>query len=183
MTTRFTNLEALIPFARLRSQRGTYNGLVTPLSRHYVNNLCRHEWAISPEVSALIIFTRDTGHHTSGWWKNPDYERCWHLSLSYQASALQQHLEHDKARSQLLAEAFYGDDVRHCWIEGPYSPEGKVAHVWHYRVFADAGWQAIKPRGEVYNTEFTPLGWKSFSDVHGYTPRKDQAPFLLEIGR
>jgi hypothetical protein len=180
MTTRFTNLDALVPFAKLRAKRGTYNGLATPEANHYIN-MCRHAYAYSPVEMALIIFTRDTGHHTSGWWKNPDYEQCFHLSISYQA--LGSRLEHDKRRSQTLAEAFYGDDASLCWIEPPYSDKGKVAQVWHYRLFADEGWQPIKPRGEVYNTDWTPPGWKSFSEVHGYTPRKEDAPFLLEGSR
>lgn len=34
-------------------------------------------------TGTMLLFTRDIGHHTSGWWKNPDYERCYHLSLSF----------------------------------------------------------------------------------------------------
>lgn len=176
MTTRFTSLDSLVPFAKLRSKRSTYNGVVSPVSAKYID-LCRHQLAYSTAESALILFTRDTGHHTSGWWKNPDYERCWHLSISYQTPT--GFIEHDKKRSRVLAEAFYGDDVATCWIEGPYSPEGKAAQVWHYRVFADEGWSALRPRGEVYNKEWTPSDWRSFGDVHGYTPAKEDAPFLL----
>lgn len=178
MTTRFTSLDSLVPFAKLRARRGTYNGIVSEASRAYLQDICRHLYAYNPEESALIIFSRDTGHHTSGWWKNPDYENCLHLSISYQAQG--QHVPHDKSKSQRLAEAFFGDDASLAWIEGPYSPEGKVNDVWHYRVFTDPAWNPFKPRGEVYNNDWTPSDWKSFSEIHGYKPTHDQAPFLLE---
>jgi hypothetical protein len=32
---------------------------------------------------SFTAFPLDIGAHTSGWWKNPDYEACWHLSISY----------------------------------------------------------------------------------------------------
>lgn len=180
MTTRFTRLEALVPFARLRCKRGFYDGMVTSAAQAYMD-VCRHQWAYNAVEFATIIFTRDVGHHTSGWWKNPDYERCFHLSLSYWANW--QSVEHDRGRSELIARAFFGDDAKLCWIEGPYSPEGKAAHVWHYRLFVDEGWAPLMPRGEVYSKDWTPADWKSFSDVHGYTPLKEDATFLLEGSR
>lgn len=78
-----------------------------------------------------------------------------------------------------LATAFFGADARRCWIEGPYSPEGKYRDVWHYRLFCDPAWQPISPKGEVYTKEQTPADWRSFSEIHGYKPESDQAPFLL----
>lgn len=80
----------------------------------------------------IIIFTRDEGAHTCGWWKNPDYERCYHLSISF-----------------------------------PGGWNRKKAGVFHYRLFCDVNWNPIMPRGEVYSTKFTELGWKSFSELHG----------------
>lgn len=38
--------------------------------------------------------------------------------------------------------------------------------VYHYRLFCDEAWKPIMPRGEVYSTQFTERGWKSFSDLH-----------------
>lgn len=52
------------------------------------------------------------------------------------------------------------------WCEPPYSEEGKKAGVYHYRLFCDENWQPIFPRGEVYSTQFTEMGWKSFSELH-----------------
>lgn len=179
--TLFTSLDALVPFARLRSQRGFYDGRMTPQNLR-LRDLCRHRYRVDFERVAVVIFTRDVGHHTSGWWKNPDYERCFHLSISYKVRIDGAPLDHDRAESEKIARAFYGDDVRHVWVEGPYSPEGLAADVWHYRLFCDPAWVPFTPRGEVYNTDWTPAGWKSFSDIHGYTPAREDAPFLLETG-
>ena len=165
MTTRFTSLEALVPFAKLRAKRATFDGRATPENKALIN-LCRHIWAFNPEEEAVILFTRDVGHNSSGWWKNPDYERCWHLSLSYGDARTNRPIEHQVDRSEAVARAFFGDDIKLCWLEPPYSPDGKLRQVWHYRLFADEGWQPFKPRGEVYSTDWTPAGWRSFSDVH-----------------
>jgi hypothetical protein len=35
------------------------------------------------------------------------------------------------------------------------------------RLFCDAGWQPIKPRGEVYSRHLTEKGWRTFSEIHG----------------
>lgn len=105
-----------------------------------------------------IIFTRDIGHHSSGWWKNPDYERCWHLSISFPGGK-------NKNALAKIIDGLFGADKKMIWIEPPYSEQGKRKEVWHYRLFCDANWQPIIPRGEVYSKEFTEKGWKSYSEV------------------
>ena len=180
----FTSLDPLVPFARLRAQRGLYDGRVSPRSQMLIA-LCTHRLALSPEHGAVLIFTRDVGHHTSGWWKNPDYERCWHLSISYRQHhqgplPVDRMLEQDRSASERIARAFFRLDADLLWCEPPYSEDGKRADVWHYRLFCDAGWQAIKPRGEVYDRRNTPPDWRSFSELHGWQPTPDQAPFLLK---
>jgi hypothetical protein len=176
----FTDLEALVPFARRRSMRGFYNGKLTAESRALVA-ACSHVLRFSPGIEATVLFTRDVGHHTAGWWKNPDYERCWHLSLAYRHPMLPgARLPHDHDRSAVIARAFYGDDVAKAWVEKPYSLEGKLSDVWHYRVFCDEGWNPHIPRGEVYSREWTPRGWQSFSEVHGTLLSEVDAPFLTD---
>lgn len=107
---------------------------------------------------ATIIFTREEGYHSGGWWKNPEYERCWHLSISFRGE------NEPKALRQIIDNLF-GPYERLIWVEPPYSPEGKRNNVWHYRLFCDKNWIPIKPKGEVYNTQFTEKGWKSFSEL------------------
>lgn len=116
-------------------------------------------------TGARIILTRDTGHHTSGWWKNPDYERCLHLSLSFLDPATAEPIEHQHDIAAEWCDLFFPGITNLIWAEPPYSEQGKQADTWHYRVFYSSGWAApILPRGEVYSKEFTEAGWLSWSD-------------------
>lgn len=108
----------------------------------------------------IIIFTRDEGAHTCGWWKNPDYERCYHLSISFPGGW-------NRKKAEYILDRIFGYNKRMLWCEPPYSEDGKRAGVFHYRLFCDVNWNPIMPRGEVYSTKFTELGWKSFSELHG----------------
>jgi hypothetical protein len=114
-----------------------------------------------------IGFTRDLGHHTSGWWKNPDYENCFHLSLSFYDPESGTELgDRDVKLTQEWIDLFFGDHKRLLWAEPPYSELGKKLDTWHYRLFMHSDWQTpLLPRKEVYSKEFTEAGWKSWSDV------------------
>lgn len=119
-----------------------------------VPDSCR--WLLE-RYPCTIVYTREEGYHSGGWWKNPDYERCYHLSIAFAGG------KDKKALSEILKLLF--NSYQHLlWVEPPYSDEGKKMEVWHYRLFCDEHWQPIKPRGEVYNTQFTERGWKSFSE-------------------
>lgn len=117
---------------------------------------CR--WFVE-RYECIIVFTRDIGYHTIGWWKNPDYERCYHLSISFPGGSNNRKLEH-------ILDKFFGNNKRLLWCEPPYSKEGKEAGVYHYRLFCNEKWEPIMPRGEVYSKQFTEIGWKSFSELH-----------------
>lgn len=180
----FRDLTALVQFATLRAQRGLYDGRMTRANQGLIS-LCRHGLRLAPDLSAVVIYTRDVGHHSGGWWKNPEYERCFHLSLSFCAGDPRRGaagVPFDRPTAEVIARQFFGDDARWAWIEGPYSPEGRAHDVWHYRLFCDPAWAPILPRGEVYSRDWTPADWRSFSDIHGWTPEVDQAPFLLADG-
>lgn len=134
------------------AKNGTFNGTITT---DYFEN-CR--WFVE-RYDCIIILTRDVGYHSSGWWKNPDYERCYHLSISFPSGLNRKKLEY-------ILEKFFGNNRRLLWCEAPYSKQGKQNEVYHYRLFCDENWQPIMPRGEVYSKQFTELGWKSFSELH-----------------
>ena len=174
----FTQLKTLVLYAKRRSMRGIYDGRMGTRSAMLIR-WCSHLYSIDRETSARLIYTRDAGHHMGGWWKNPYYERCLHLSISFCANPSDEPLPFDKAKAQEIAQAFFGDDARKAWIERPYSEEGKHADVHHYRVFCDEAWSPILPGKEVYSTDDTPAGWQSFSEVHGLTADQVDAPFLL----
>lgn len=138
-----------------------------------------------------VLFSRDSGAHTSGWWKNPDYDRCYHLSLSFydlevvrgwlagEMHAATGSLAKDRKETEAWIELFYGDYARLIWCEPPASKAGKLLDVWHYRLFCDPHWQPLLPRGEVYTREFTEAGWKSWSDVQA----AEQAAALQEAAQ
>lgn len=116
-------------------------------------------------TGTVFCYSRDIGHHSSGWWKNPDYERCRHLSLSFVEPGTLVRAPRDKQLTSAWVDAFFGDDRTKLWCEPPYSASGKAIEVWHYRLFCAPDWSPWIPRGEVYSKQFTEIGWKSWSDV------------------
>lgn len=160
-----SELARIAGYMKKEAALGAYDGRVTPLGRVYLDRCTR----VHPATATALIFTRDIGHHTSGWLKNPDHERCLHLSISRAPSALilprGQIADLDKKLTAKWVRAFFGDDIRNVWAESPKTPEGKRRGVWHWRVFCDRAWNPITPRGEVYSTEFTEAGWRSASQV------------------
>ncbi len=159
----------LIRRMKTAAERSTYDGQLH--GKRYLDS-CRH---YCRNTNALMIFTRDTGMHTSGWWKNPDYERCYHLSLSF--GAYERDVFHampqDHKTARRWCEALFRENVKLLWIEPPFSDVGKQRDVYHYRLFCDQAWQPINPRGEVYSKDWTPADWKSWSDLHGPESRED----------
>jgi len=138
-----------------------YTGIPNSQSAHLLHSLTAQHVL----TGSLLILSFDEGMHSSGWWKNPDYERCWHLSLSFRDPIAWEPISKNVKATDLWLEAFYGQNRRFVWSESPYSPAGKSNDVWHYRVFCDPAWQPILPRKEVYSREFTEAGWLSFSDL------------------
>jgi len=128
---------------------------------------------VDPVTNTTIIFSRDSGMHNVGWWKNPEYNSCLHLSVSaappiiYMPGVAKAEL--DKKTSFRWVKAFFGEHSKWVWHEGPYSRNGKRYSVHHYRLFCDAknNWEPLLPKGEVYSKLNTELGWKSFSEIHG----------------
>ena len=139
----------------------TYDGLNTSLNRQTLWR-CTGVHIIT---GSKMIFSRDAGHHSGGWWKNPDYERCWHLSLSFFDPVTELPRDKDVRLTEQWIEAFFHDDKRCLWSESPFSLKGKALTVWHYRVFCNPAWEPIIPKGEVYSKELTEAGWRSFSDL------------------
>lgn len=140
------------------ANRGTFDG--TNISSYF-----RQCFYKDHERGITIIFTRDSNHHQGGWWKNPDYERCYHLSLYFFSPILGCPKPKDKEMTEKLLKMFFGEDRKLLWCEPPYTDVGKRNDTWHYRLFCNEAWQPIKPRGEVYSKKFTPAGWKSYSDL------------------
>lgn len=155
------DMERLVRVLKRRSKSGVHwgRGLDFAYMRYCTDT---HE-----ATGTTLIFTRDAGHHTSGWLKNPDYERCLHLSISFsEPGNLTTPRHYDKALAETWVRLFFEDRCAMLWEEGPFSTVGKSLSVRHWRLFTDSSWQPIMPRREVYSTQFTELGWKSWSELH-----------------
>lgn len=151
-------LKTMVQSHRDVAATGTWDGKV--ITAYY--NACRKVHTLRGVSS---VMTRDVGYHSSGWWKNPDYERCMHLSLSFFDPSTMLPMRHDHAMAAKIVKAMFFPHAKFVWTEPPYSTTGRMHDVYHYRLFCNEHWQAIKPRGEVYSKELTDAGWKSFSDV------------------
>lgn len=120
--------EQLVAHARLTaSAEPVYTGYGTLLDRQTIAR-CRHDFR-SGDLVHLLLFTRDGGMHSSGWWKNPDYERCWHLSLSFLDAETAESAPHDHGEARRWCELFFGDHTRYLWIEPPFSDHGRARHL------------------------------------------------------
>ena len=158
------SMEKMVRALRLYAETGIFSGIIRSEFNNTYLDSCR---AYHRQTGSMLIYTRDSGYHTGGWWKNPDYERCYHLSVSFRDPETDAPRPYDKKIAAQWVKALFGNDDRLTWCEPPYTPEGKVCDVYHYRLFCDPSWTPIKPRGEVYSRDFTEKGWKSFSDLHG----------------
>lgn len=148
---------------------GIYNGLAhrDPQMARYVDRCKR----VLLSRGCTLLYTRDATMHSMGWWKNPDYERCLHLSISFFDVETLSPAPHDHRRAREWCEIFFDGMTSYIWAEPPFSPGGKKKDVWHYRVFVAPDFRLpIVPRGEVYSRELTEAGWKSWSDLHGGEP-------------
>jgi len=173
--------DVVVSTIRTAAKMGFSDGYASAATAAYIR-LCSH---FHGHTGSLILFSRDQYHHSSGWMKNPDFERCWHLSLSFrepfptwpvdrlsspqtlaQLGAVIPLVSFDWKLARKWVDLILGDDAKLSWVETAKSPQGKELSVMHWRVFTDPGWSAIKPRGEVYSKELTNAGWRSWSDLN-----------------
>ena len=151
----------VVRLMKRRAMRDVFRGRNTRNDQLYLRSCMR------VVDGATLILSRDVGHYTCGWFKNPDYERCWHLSTAPVPSSIWTPAtrELDRKERDGWLFAFFGPHLRMVWAEPPMSAEGKSRGVWHWRLFCDPEWQPILPRGEVYSSELTEAGWRSASEV------------------
>lgn len=151
-----------------QAKTGFYDG------QNYESVYFQRAKRLHPETGTLLIFMRDVGMHSSGWFKNPDYERCWHLSVSFwdvEANAMR---PYEAQLAETWVRCFYRGNAHYVWEEGNFRID--VPGVRHYRVLCDRMWQPIIPRGEVYSLDFTEKGWKSWSDQRYEAGLEQQEP-------
>ena len=156
-------------------ESGIYTGTITPENRQIIDR-CRH---VHLQSGTVLIFSRDGDFHASGWIKNPDFSRCYHLSLSFFDPRTGCETSQNKKKAGQWCESLFGTQYM-SWllIESPKSSYGKQKDVWHYRLFCDENWQVILPRGEPYHTLRTETGWKTWSEIH----QQEKSPIILPPG-
>ena len=149
---------------RQAAEVSIYTGMGTPKDQ-FIVSACTHAHF---RTGTVVIFTRDGHFHDSGWIKNPDFNQCYHLSLSFFDRATGESAPQNRKKADLWCKLLFGqDNLRKLLIEGPKSPEGNIKDVWHYRLFTDHYWQPLVPRGEPYNKVRTETGWQTWSEIHG----------------
>lgn len=136
------------------------------------------------EVWVRLLLTRDRSHHSSGWWRNAEYEFCWHLSISARPSAdcrlaalgLKKpdevgYVDLPKLEETYWGRLVFGVHADKVWHEpGGTDPSLTAAEarrnrsISHLRLFLDPDtFEPFIPSGEVYDL----TRW-----IDGLTPEK-----------
>ena len=129
----------------------------------------------NPELMIRLLLTKDKMHHSVGWWRNAEYEFCWHLSISaWERARGKRHPEPEDIpadEERYWSFAFFPSDYEKLWHEpGGTDPRLTPAekmrhkHFAHLRLFLHPiTMEPFIPEGEVYDlTRWIP----------GLTPEK-----------
>lgn len=115
----------------------------------------RHQLMVSairePGRWTRLLLTFDVGYHACGWWKNEQYDRCWHLSISHPTELAVE--TPDEREVFAWCRLLWKDDAPKCWIEGAASTLDpyRLPNIVHARLFVlGPDDTPIIPEGEVY---------------------------------
>lgn len=134
--------------------------------RHLVDTTAITE----PGRPVRLMLSFDVGYHASGWFRNSDWERNLHLSLSHPRPELPALWTPGKpeigvgpgpsmqletvgdAEARAWGRAVFGADAPKAWFEPAASPldPHRAPNVVHLRLFYDPGMRPFIPRGEPY---------------------------------
>lgn len=158
------------------------------------------EWSLKTNGSASVVpsrvapdelyvrlqLSRDRMHHSVGWWRNAEYEYCWHLSISARTLEVEHaararivlpNMERDSMVALPAGEEtywgrlFFADHAEKVWHEpGGTDPrlspveKRRYSNIVHLRLFLDPEtFEPFIPKGEVYDL----VRW-----IPGLTPDK-----------
>jgi hypothetical protein len=135
-------------------------------------------------VYVRLLLTRDRMHHSVGWWRNAEYEFCWHLSISARPAVDARlalaglkppqevgYVDLPKAEETYWGRLFFQEHADKVWHEpGGTDPRyslqeaARSRSLVHLRLFLDPETgQPFIPQGEVYHL----TRW-----IEGLTPEK-----------
>lgn len=152
---------------RAKARRGWYVGDRRTLALYGADRFTVAR--TTPELTVRLLLSRDRMHHSVGWWRNAEYEYCWHLSLSardrlaltaWHARGGPEPDYEDIPRDEVRywARLIFGEHVDKLWHEPGgtdprLTPEERHRHsrLLHLRLFLDPETtEPFIPRGEVY---------------------------------
>jgi hypothetical protein len=154
-------MERLVRMLRQRALSGVHYGRVMDLG--YLR-ACTVEHG---PTGTRLTYKRDAGHHTCGWLANEQYQRCWHLSVSFwEPPAMLYAVAYDRHLADAWVRAFFGEHCGWLWAERAASMHERWVGVRHWRLFADRDWTPLRLRGEHNRAALTRLGWQTWPALH-----------------
>lgn len=113
-----------------------------------------------PGRPTSVMLSFDQGTHASGWWRNSEYDSCYHLSVCHPTATAIEACSDAEVRA--WARAAFPHHYQWTWTERPLSAGAaeqstvrcgveRVPNVAHVRLFTDQAGQPILPMGEVYD--------------------------------
>lgn len=128
------------------------------------------------EIWVRLLLSRDRGHHSSGWWRNAEYEYCWHLSISSRPAVEARmaiiglredvgYVDLPRVEEVYWGRLFFGGHASMVWHEPggtdprlPAQDRHRNKAISHLRLFLDPEtFEPFIPKGEVYDlTRWVP---------------------------
>lgn len=117
---------------------------------------------LEPGRRTSVMLSFDRGTHASGWWRNSEYDSCYHLSLTHLADDGRSLEAPSDAEVRAWARAAFPLHYSWTWTERPLELGAAVQStvrcgverlpgVAHVRLFTDQAGTPILPMGEVYD--------------------------------
>lgn len=110
------------------------------------------------DIGVSLLLTYDIGYHASGWWRNSQYDSCWHASLVCINLPDRSYTDPADRVVRAWMHALFREWLHHAWTEppatssDPYRNAPASRYTTHVRIFTDRSpIRPITPKGEVYD--------------------------------
>lgn len=138
------------------TKRGWYIGDEDSLYRN--RGYTQTPAATEPDLTMTLQITKDRMHHSVGWWRNAEYEYCFHLSIAGWETNGSRPTSIPRDEERYWTHAFFPVHFNKVWHE-PGGTDPRLTrqealekrHIIHQRVFLDPEtFEPFVPTGEVY---------------------------------